>query len=110
MVFILESRVTLAKAGETLDMTPPSESYDRQEMVVLIGQITDGEHMTRMLPIRRLGNGRFWNLDDPQELHADTFEGRFAKMLPSKPVDETTRQMGKVLMEAMGVKVQKLVR
>lgn len=38
----------------------------------------------------------------------DSFEGRFAGLLPPKPVDEKTRQMGKVLLEAMGVKVGKL--
>ena len=106
VVLIVESWVTLAKAGEKLDTTtPPSESYDRQEMVVLIGQAVGGEHITRMLPIRRLGNGKFWNLDDPHEMAADTFEGRFAGLLPPKPVDEKTRQMGKVLLDAMGVKV-----
>ena len=39
---------------------------------------------------------------------ADTFEGRFASLLPPKPVDEKTRQMDKVLLEAMGVKVTAL--
>ncbi len=39
---------------------------------------------------------------------ADSFEGRFAGLLPPKPVDEKTWQMGKVLLEAMGVKVTPL--
>jgi hypothetical protein len=46
-------------------------------------------------------------LGDAQEMAADSFEGRFAGMLPSKPVDEKTRQMGRVLLEAMGVKIGK---
>jgi hypothetical protein len=39
---------------------------------------------------------------------ADSFEGRFAGMLPPKPVDDKTRQMGKMLLEGMGVKVMPL--
>lgn len=39
---------------------------------------------------------------------ADSFEGRFAGLLPPKSVDEKTRQIGKVLLEAMGVKVMPL--
>jgi hypothetical protein len=39
---------------------------------------------------------------------ADSFEVRFVGLLPPKPVDEKTRQMGKMLLEAMGVKVMPL--
>ena len=107
VVLILESWITKAKVGEKLDMTtPPSESYDREEVVVLIGQAPQG-NITHLLPIHRLGNGQFWNLGDAQEMAADSFEGRFAGMLPPKPVDEKTRQMGRVLLEAMGVKIGK---
>ena len=107
VVLILESWITKAKVGEKLDMTtPPSESYDREEVVVLIGQAPQG-NITHLLPIHRLGNGKFWNLGDAQEMAADSFEGRFAGMLPPKPVDEKTRQMGRVLLEAMGVKIGK---
>jgi len=107
VVLILESWITKAKVGEKLDMTtPPSESYDREEVVVLIGQAPQG-NITHLLPIHRLGNGKFWNLGDAQEMAADSLEGRFAGMLPPKPVDEKTRQMGRVLLEAMGVKIGK---
>ena len=107
VVLILESWVTRAKKGEPLDITtPPSESYDREEVVVLIGQAPQG-NITHLLPIHRLGNGKFWNLGDAQEMAADSFEGRFAGMLPPRPVDERTRQMGRVLLEAMGVKIGK---
>uniref|UniRef100_UPI003784B29B hypothetical protein n=1 Tax=Prosthecobacter sp. TaxID=1965333 RepID=UPI003784B29B len=43
-----------------------------------------------------------------EDMPADSFEGRFAGMLPPKPADEKTRQMGKMLLEAMGVKVTPL--
>ncbi len=59
VVLILESWMTLSsQGGGTLDMTPPSESYEREEVVTLIGQSKDG-NCTRMYPIVRLGNGKF---------------------------------------------------
>ncbi len=107
VVLILESWITKAKPGEGLDtLTPPSESYERKEVVVLIGQSPQG-NITHLLPIHRLGNGKFWNLGDAEEMPADSFEGRFAKLLPPDPVDEKTRMMGRMLLEAMGVKVKK---
>lgn len=110
VVLILESWITRAKVGEKLDTeTPPSESYDREEGVVLIGQAPE-ETITHLLPIHRLGNGKFRNLGDAQEMAADTFEGRFARLLPPKPADEKTRQMGKIMLGAMGVKIGKFER
>jgi len=70
-------------------------------VVVLIGQTIGGEHITRLQPIHRLGNGKFWNLGDAEDMPADSFVGRFAKLLPSKLSDERTRRMGKMLLEAM---------
>ncbi|MCX6839026.1 MAG: hypothetical protein NTX35_14620 [Verrucomicrobia bacterium] len=64
--------------------------------------------MPHLPPIHRLDNGKFWNLGDAEAMPADSFSGRFAGLLPPKPVDEKTRQMGKVLLQAMGVKVCKL--
>jgi hypothetical protein len=84
VVLVLESWITKAKEGENLEITPPSESYDREEVVVLIGQSLEG-NVTHLLPIHRLGNGKFWNLGDAQEMAADTFEGRFSQLLPPKP-------------------------
>jgi hypothetical protein len=72
---------------------------------VLIGQAQHGEHRAHFLPIHRLGNGKFWNLGDAEEMAADFFQGRFAGLLPPKPADEKTRQMGHVLLDAMGVKI-----
>ena len=110
VVLILESWIIKAKVGEKLDTdTPPSESYDREEVVVLIGQSPQG-NITRLLPIHRLGNGKFWNLGDAEEMAADSFSGRFAELLPPKPSDEKPRQMGKALLQAMGVKVIPLKR
>lgn len=37
VVLIVESWLTRARPGQPLDQTPPSESLDREEVVVLIG-------------------------------------------------------------------------
>ncbi len=51
VVLIVESWITKAKADEPLDtLTPPSESYDREEVVVLIGQAPQ-EAITRFQSI-----------------------------------------------------------
>ena len=50
VVLILESWMTRASREEPLDMTPPSESFDREEVITLIGQSTE-DHSTRMFPI-----------------------------------------------------------
>jgi hypothetical protein len=72
VVLIVESWITKAKADEPLDaLTPPSESYDREEVVVLIGQAPQ-ETITHLLPIHRLGNGKFWNLGDAEDMPADS--------------------------------------
>ena len=108
VVLILESWITKAMPGENFDAEiSPSESYDREEVVVLIGQSPRG-NITRLLPIHRLGNGKFWNLGDAEDMPADSFEGRFSVLLPPKPVDEKNRQMGMMLLQAMGVKVTPL--
>jgi hypothetical protein len=104
VVLILESWMTRASREKPLDMTPPSESFDREEVITLIGQSTE-DHSTRMFPIVRLGNGRFWNLGDPFDLGADSFSGRFAELLPSKEVDSSMRELGKKLLKAMGVEL-----
>ena len=52
----------------------------------------------------RLANGKFWNLSDDDEMATDVLkEG----LLPLRPVDEKTRKMGRMLLEAMGVKIGK---
>jgi hypothetical protein len=35
-------------------------------------------------PIHRLGHGKFWNLGDAEDMPDDSFEGRFAGLLPPR--------------------------
>jgi hypothetical protein len=75
----------------------------------LIGQSKDG-HCSRMYPIVRLCNGKFRKLGDPFDLGADGFSGRFAELLPSKKVDSPKPELGKKLLQAMGVDLVPLPR
>ena len=87
MVMILESWVTMAKPGETLDTeTPPSEAFDREEFVVVMGE-TVGRKTQRFLPILRTDAGGFFGFGEFDASKFDGIEGRFAGMLPPK---ETT--------------------
>ena len=104
VVLVLESWVTMANKGEKLDTTPPSESHERQEMIVLIGEGKE-EHRSRFLPVIRSDNGNFWNPQDQ-----DSSGGRFQDLLPPIPPDEEMRQMGMKLLEELGVKVGKIER
>lgn len=37
-------------------------------------------------PIYLIGHGKFWNLGDAEDMPVDSFESRFAGLLPPKPV------------------------
>lgn len=74
----------MARAGETLDMTEsPSEAFDRREAMVLTGETV--EHARQMrLPIIRADAGGFFGFGEHDGPQLDNFQGRFARMLPSK--------------------------
>ena len=103
MVMILVSWVTMAKPGQSLDMeTPPSEAFDREEFVVVMGE-TFGRKTQRFLPILRTGVGGFFGFGEFDALKFDGIEGRFAGMLPPKETTPETRAMAQALLATMGV-------
>ena len=103
MVMILESWVTMAKPGKELDMdTPPSEAFDREEVVVVMGE-TVGRKTQRFLPIVRTDAGGFFGFGEFDAMKLDGIEGRFAGMLPPKEATPEMRAMSQALLAAMGV-------
>ena len=103
MVMILESWVTMAKPGKELDMdTPPSEAFDREEVVVVMGE-TVGRKTQRFLPILRTDAGGFFGFGECDAMKLDGVEGRFAGMLPPKETTPEMRAMSQALLAAMGV-------
>ena len=103
MVMILESWVTMAKPGETLDTdTPPSEAFDREEFVVVMGE-TQGRKTQRFLPILRTDVGGFFGFGEFDALKFDGIEGRFAGMLPPGKTTPEMRAVAQALLATMGV-------
>lgn len=103
MVMILESWVTMANPGQTLDTeTPPSQSFDRKEFVVVMGE-TAGRKTQRFLPIVRTDAGGFFGFGDSALPQFDGIEGRFAGMLPPVDPSAETRAMAQAVLAAIGV-------
>ena len=82
-VMALEAWVKSAKPGEKFDETePPSEAFDRQEVVVLLGESQHG-HKQKFLPIIRSDNGNFFGFGEADASSMDQMKGRFAHILPT---------------------------
>lgn len=108
-VMALEAWMKTATPGEKMDMTePPSESFDRQEVIVLMGESRDGQKQ-KFLPIIRHDNGKFFNLGETTVPGMDKMEGRFAQILPPNQPDASTRELAKIMLKVKGVKTAKPV-
>ena len=72
---VLEAWMKTATPGEKMDMTePPSEAFDRQEVIVLMGESRAGQKQ-KFLPIIRSGNGKFFGFGDSNMPSLDKMEG-----------------------------------
>ena len=104
-VMTLEAWAKFAKPGEEFDMTePPSEAFDRKEVVVLMGESRDGQKQ-KFLPIIRSGNGKFFGFGESDTPGMDEIEGRFAQILPPNVPDDQMRLLAKAMLKVKGVKV-----
>jgi hypothetical protein len=103
VVMALEAWVKYAKAGEKFDETEaPSEAFDRQEVVVLLGESRTGQKQ-KFLPIIRSDNGKFFGFGESEVPDMDEMKGRFAQLLPTKVPDEGIREVAKVMLKVKGV-------
>src|ERR1035437_4224921 len=107
-VMALEAWVKRAKPGEDFDKTEmPSEAFDRQECVVLMGEsIAEGQKQ-QILPIIRSGNHKFFGFGDSIVEKLDKMEGRFSQLLPTKVPDEKIRALAIAMLKVKGVKQPK---
>jgi hypothetical protein len=104
-VMTMEAWMKSATPGEKLDMTePPSESFDRQEVVVLLGESRDGQKQ-KILPIIRSDNGKFFGFGKSDVPVMDKMEGRFAQIIPPKVPDAEMRLLAKAMLQVKDVKV-----
>lgn len=102
-VMTLESWMKTATPGENLDLTePPSEAFDRREVVVLMGESHTGQKQ-KFLPIIRSGNGKFFGFGESEVPELDAVKGRFAQLLPTKVPDAAMRELVKALLKVKGV-------
>lgn len=104
-VMALEAWVTFAVPGEKLDETePPSEAFDRKEVVVLMGESQSGQKQ-KLLPIVRSDNGNFFGFGECEIPGLDEMKGRFAQLLPPKIPDAPIRDLAKAMLKVKGVKL-----
>jgi hypothetical protein len=102
-VMALEAWAKFAKPNEKLDPTePPSEAFDRQEVIVLIGEARDAQKQ-KFLPIIRSGNGKFFGFGESDAPGVDEMKGRFAQLLPPKVPDDQMRRLAKTMLQVKGV-------
>jgi hypothetical protein len=106
-VMALEAWMKTATPGEKLDMTEaPSEAFDRQEVIVLMGESHGGQKQ-KFLPIIRSGNKKFFGFGESNMPSLDKIEGRFAQILPPKVADDQMRLLAKTMLKVKGVNIAK---
>jgi hypothetical protein len=105
IVMTMEAWMKSATPGEKLDMTePPSEAFDRREVVVLMGESRDGQKQ-KFLPIIRSDNGKFFGFGESDVPGMDKVEGRFAQILAPKAPDAKMRLLAQAMLKVKGVKI-----
>ncbi len=106
-VMALESWMKTATPAEELDMTePPSEAFDRQEVIVLMGESHTGQKQ-KYLPIIRSDNGKFFGFGESNMPVLDKIEGRFAQILPPKVATPEHRMVAQAVLKVKGVNFAK---
>ena len=103
-VLALEAWMKAAKPGETLDTTePPSEAFDREEVIVLMGESMAEGRKQQMLPIIRSDNHKFFGFGDSAVEKMDKLEGRFSQLLPTKVPDKGMRELALAMLKVKGI-------
>ena len=106
-VMALESWMKMAAPGEQLGMTePPSEAFDRQEVIVLMGESHTGQKQ-KYLPIIRSDNGKFFGFGESNMPILDKIEGRFPQILPPKVATSEHRTLAQAMLKVKGVNFTK---
>ena len=107
-VIVLEAWMKTAKPGETLDTTePPSEAFDRQEVVVITGEAID-QQKQKLLPIIRTDAGGFFGFGEHDGPKFDNYKGRFAQIIPPKRPTTKHQELARTMLAAMGITEQLL--
>ncbi len=103
VVLVAEAWINTPKPDQKLDLSiPPSQSPDRQEAVILMGESREGG-LKKYLPICRSRNGKFLAFDEAHEIPSEQVKGRFAQFIPENIPSKEARQAAKSLLEGLGI-------
>ena len=103
---ILESWAVFAKRpGQNISDTPPSQSADRVEVVVLSAEIK-GIAAQQIFTIERDDAGLFVELEEKMTPEFDEMQGRFARILPPKEPRDNQAQMARFVVAGLGYVVE----
>ena len=106
VVFVTEAWMSKMIQEGKLDLSvPPSQAPDRQEAVVLMGQIR-GRYIQKPLLIERNRTGEYQGLVPGEIVEGSEAIGRFAHFLPPEKPDETTRELAKEMLQQMSIVAQ----
>jgi len=108
VAMISEAWITVPKRrGQPPDLkTPPSESPDREEVVVIMAEC-HGRAAQQFLFIQRDSFGKFIGFGTSLLPKIEEVQGRFAGLMPpSEPTDEVS-MAARNLLQAMGIAVEK---
>ena len=107
-VMILESWMSTAPPGGSLDMTErPSEAIGRREIVLLTGESRSGSK-SKLLPIIRTGVGGFFGFGEVDSMAPNSFQGRFAGILPPKRPTKEMQNQARMVLAVIGITDDKL--
>jgi len=103
-VFVAEGWLACQKKGEALDLSKrPSESPDRQEVLVLMGETRYGGKQLRPLPIIRSGSGKFMCFGEYADSKGhERVNGRFTQFLPERFPSLEDQRIAKELLNTRG--------
>ena len=101
-VLVLEAWMSFAKPGQSVEkLEPPSEAFDRSEVLLLMGE-ERGRTVAQALPIIRTDAGGFFGLGENRLPPDAQLQGRFSGLLPPKIPTKKQRRVAMTLLKATG--------
>lgn len=105
LVMVVEAWARVPEARGHLDTeTPPSQSPDRREVVVLMLE-GHSRNATVMLPILRDADGVFTAFGDPGPMHFGESVGRFSGLMPKNKPSVREAAQAKSTLLALGMNI-----
>jgi hypothetical protein len=105
LVMVVEAWAKLPDASGHLDTeTPPSQSPDRKEVVVLMLE-DHSSNATVMLPILRDAGGAFTDFGDPGPMHFGESVGRFSGLMPRNKPSVREAAQAKAALLGLGMSI-----